>query len=731
MASISFGHGNTNSGTQVGINYGSIQLSQKRERPETPPPPLSNVPFRRDPDFVDRGALLDQIYERGTTPEARIALVGLGGVGKSQLAIECCYRIREHSPETWVFWIHAGNAARFEQSCLDIAERVRIPGRRDSTNIFKLIHNWLVDERHGKWVLILDNVDDSRFLNEAPPASQSGQSDHSGAASGQPLLTFLPISYNGSIIITSRSRDAVSSIVEDDDIITIEPMVPSHASMLFEKKLGVQAQDITLELVTALDYMPLAIVQAASYIRQRTPRLTVQQYLEEFVKSDRKRTSLLAYEGGKLRRDREAKNSILITWQISFDHIQHTRPAAADLLSLMCFFDRQGIPGPILQHQPAKENDKEYVTSDDKMNLYNDEFEDSIVTLRNYSMIFIDLDGETFGMHRLVQLAMRSWLEAKGQLEHWKQKFIDILFYAFPSNGDFENWATCQPLFAHVQSLITQRPDGDTSLSKWASVLHRSSNFMLQKGNLITSEQMGVLALETNLRLLGPGDPNTLANMSDLASIYCNQGRWKEAEDLQVQVLEITKLVFGLEHPITLTSMNNLSMTYRDLGRRKEAEDLQVQVLEIRKQILGPEHSDTGAIMSNLAMTYLKQGRWKEAEDLQVQVLEIRKQILGPEHPKTLTSMSNFASAYWNQGRWKEAEDLQVQVLEIRKQILGPEHPDTLTSMHNLAYILRSLGRNEAALQLMAECVRLRRRMLGPDHLDTTLSICFLNEWGA
>ncbi|PVH91623.1 hypothetical protein DM02DRAFT_734103 [Periconia macrospinosa] len=98
------------------------------ERPETPPKPSCVVPFRRDPDFVDRGTLLDQIREKCCAPASRVALVGLGGVGKSQLAIEHGYRVEAASPDTWVFWVHASNAARFEQSYRAIANCVKFFG---------------------------------------------------------------------------------------------------------------------------------------------------------------------------------------------------------------------------------------------------------------------------------------------------------------------------------------------------------------------------------------------------------------------------------------------------------------------------------------------------------------------------------------------------------------------------------------------------------------------------
>lgn len=116
-------------------------------------------------------------------------------------------------------------------------------------------------------------------------------------------------------------------------------MTEQDAVTLVEKKLGPQTEkEVAIELTTALDLMPLAIVQATAYIKQRAPRCTVQQYLEQFRKDDRRRTKLLDHEGGRLRRDWEAKNSILVTWHISFDYLQQTRKSAADLLSLMSFF---------------------------------------------------------------------------------------------------------------------------------------------------------------------------------------------------------------------------------------------------------------------------------------------------------------------------------------------------------------------------------------------------------
>jgi hypothetical protein len=214
---------------------------------------------------------------------------------------------------------------------------MRIPGRQDpKANIFKLVHDWLCDGKR-RWILFLDNVDDTTFLLEPRPGGQSQTAE--SADTSTPLREYIPQSESGSILITTRSKDAALDLVEEGDIIAIEPMNMGDARNLFEKKLGKLGQvEEVADLVKVLEFMPLAIVQAAAYISQRVPRYSVQQYLAEFQKSDHKKKWLLNHEGGKLRRDREAKNSIIITWQISFDYIRHTRPSATDLLSLMSFF---------------------------------------------------------------------------------------------------------------------------------------------------------------------------------------------------------------------------------------------------------------------------------------------------------------------------------------------------------------------------------------------------------
>ncbi|ORY62088.1 P-loop containing nucleoside triphosphate hydrolase protein, partial [Pseudomassariella vexata] len=335
------------------------------ERPEVLPIPSAIIPFNHDEDFVERREIFDRVHQKCARPGSRTALVGLGEVGKSQIAIEHAYQTRMRSPETWVFWVHASNRTRFEQSFRDIANYVKISGRQNpKANTFQLVHDWLRDERKGKWVLILDNLDDTGFLLES--ASPDRETDGLDSGNSKLLVSYLPQCPNGSILITTRDKNAALQLVEQSSIITVEPMDSAHALALVQKKLDTQENNDELsEFATSLEFMPLAIVQATAYISRRSPRCSVRQYLEEFRKSDRKKTSLLNYEGGELRRDREAKNYIIITWQLSFDHIRRIKPSAADLLSLMSFFDRQGIPEALLRNYSGPGNNQQHQNESD------------------------------------------------------------------------------------------------------------------------------------------------------------------------------------------------------------------------------------------------------------------------------------------------------------------------------------------------------------------------------
>ncbi|KAK0617248.1 hypothetical protein B0T14DRAFT_262902 [Immersiella caudata] len=742
MQPVSFG--SQNQGVEVGLNYGSIttEVHLPPERPETPPQPFATIPFSRDPDFVDRGDILEQIDRRCSEPAARIALVGLGGVGKSQLAIEFAHRIAAGQPDTWVFWVHAGAQARVEQDFRTIADAVKLPGRNQpKADIPQLVYSWLSSERNGRWMMILDSADDHNVFYNMNSTHDTTSGDERVR---QPFATYLPQSRNGSILITTRSSDLAFRLTgRYSNKIEIGPMTQTDALTLLEKKLRSPADlNVAADLVQALDLVPLAISQAAAYIQARAPRSSPEKYLAKFRENERTRARLLGYDGGDLRRDGGASNAILTTWQISFEHIRFKRPSAADLLSLMSFFDRQGIPGWVLKPSRTtstaragdldkagdRESDDSGSTTDDDVDdsIYaggdvDDRFEDDVAMLRDYCLVSTDETGDKFEMHGLVQLSTRKWLEMSKQQESFKQQFIKQMAASFPT-GEYDNWATCRGLFAHVQVALGYRPSEDVA-ETWAKLLHNGGWYAWSQGRYEVAQQMVGKAMKVREKRLGKEDLATLASTSVFALVQRDRGRWSDAERLEVQVMETRKAKLGANHPDTLMSMGNLALTLRSQGRWSEAEKLAVQVMEALKAKLGADHPDTLISMGNLASILWDQGRWSDAEKLEVQVIEARKAKLGADHPDTLMSMGNLVLTLWNQGRWSEAGKLAVQVMETRKAKLGADHPDTLISMGNLASTLRSQGRWSEAEKLGVQVMEARKAKLGADHPDTLMSM--------
>ena len=263
-----------------------------------------------------------------------------------------------------MFWVHASSATRFEGSYRNIAARLRLPGWNEpKADVLGMVHGWLSDESNDKWTIVVDNADDGGVMFEpwngetyANPAATSSSSLSSSSSTVRSLSDFLPLSSHGSIVVTSRSREVVERLqVFSEDILKVEPMEMNVAQDLLLKKLkragGETSTNDMERLVQHLDCMPLAITQAAAYIEQATPRMTVPKYLHILERNDSERFALLQKDVGDPRRDRQASNSIIQTWHVTFTYLRQAHKSAARLLALMSFFDREAIPDHLLQGQ--------------------------------------------------------------------------------------------------------------------------------------------------------------------------------------------------------------------------------------------------------------------------------------------------------------------------------------------------------------------------------------------
>ncbi|KAN0070150.1 hypothetical protein V8E54_011731 [Elaphomyces granulatus] len=702
--------------------YAKILLSvvsvNRIRRNQTPQNGCWMVPFKRNPRFLGRHneivELEQKILSNNDQLVRKMAITGLGGVGKTQIALEVAYQVRDRKPECSIFWIPSTSIEMIEQAYMSIGKHLGLQGVTP-TEMKMRVKAHLSSEKAGPWLLIVDNMDDMDMwstFNGSSPA----------------LDIFLPQSKYGFVLITTRNRQLATKLV-GPDVIDICQMNDRMATNLLRASLIhkdlVNDHQATPQLLHQLSCLPLAITQAASYINETA--ISIATYLSLLKGQENVMVELLSQNFEDEWRYAGINNSVAVTWLISFHQIQKLNPLATDYLLFMSCIDPRDIPLSLLPP------DSSLVKQQNALGL-----------LKAYSFITGQADDQTVSLHRLVHVATRNWLQNEGMLERWTVNTGKRLRDIFPSD-EHENRVLWREYLPHALFILQSKEEH--LAQRVAQCLYTGALFkevlenkserlkiddeemltaMSWMGLLTEAETLGVQVMETRKRVLGPEHPDTLTSMGNLARTYWKQGQWSEAETLGVQVMDTRKRVLGSEHPDTLASMHGLASTYLDQGEWTEAEKLFVQVIQTRKAILGPEHPDTLTSMNNLACTYSNQGRWTEAEKLEVQVMETRKTILGLEHPDTLASIYNLACTYSNQGRWTKAEKLEVQVMETRKTILGPEHPDTLTSMNNLSCLYSHQGRWTEAEKLVVQVIETRKIILGPEHPDTLTSMANL-----
>ncbi|KAK7177485.1 kinesin light chain [Paraphaeosphaeria sporulosa] len=656
----------------------------------------SIIPFSRNHRFVGQESHLAKLEAKLFSNElttTALAILGPGGTGKSQLALEVAHRTRQNNKHCSVFWIDASDKDSLYQSYASVAQKLGISGwDDDQADMKQLARRCVVELGARQSLLIFDNTEDTTL-----------QSSGSSTAEAANLTAYLPRSHLCSVMFTTTSSNT-ARMLASQCVIALQELTPDTAQRMLQNHLARPLtnteQQEAEHLLSELLYLPLAVAQAAACMN--ASGMTVQVYRSHL---DEHTELALEYSGASSDRKLRGfgvKEPVATTLFLSIDQISRDNAFAADCLFLAACMDRKDISLDLLEAASPHAR------------------EDAVRLLDKYALVTRRPAESALDLHRLVHQALRERLQVQGRLGQWTRRTITQLLRVYPDD-DHSNRSKWRRLLPHAQYALSHSPADDDDQER-LRLAWKCAMTLYDDGRYEEAEELQVQVMQTMKRVLGDEHPDTLTRMANLASTYWNQGRWKEAEELEVQVVQTMKRVLGDEHPDTLSSMGNLAATYRNQGRWKEAEELQVQVMQAMKRVLGDEHRDTLSSMGNLALTYWNQGRWKEAEELQVQVMQT-KRVLGDERPDTLTSMNNLALTYRNQERWKEAEELQVQVVQTRKRVLGDEHRDTLTSMANLASTYWNQGRWKEAEELQVQVVQTTKRVLGDEHPDTLTSM--------
>jgi nucleoside phosphorylase/tetratricopeptide (TPR) repeat protein len=658
---------------------------------EVPSPIHFLVPFGRNQSFVGRKTILSKLQGR-IWPDTnkddcqRTTVEGLGGVGKTQIALEAVYLVHNEHPDCSVFWVPAVDATSFENAYREIGKQMKLEGiDEEKADVKRLVKTALEKQSNGNWLLVVDNADDVALLF--------------GDAR---LSDYLPFSRKGSILFTTRNHKVAVQL--ESNIVEVAEMDDGEALDMLQTGLEEsQTSDVksTKRLLDLLANLPLAIRQASAYMAEN--QLLTSEYLQLCESKREDMIDLLSRDFDDRHRYKETRNPVATTWLVSFSHVSQRDRLAAEYLKFMSLMAEKDIPKSLL---PTAR----------KM-----EAVEAIGTLKAYAFISQREGQDSFDMHRLVRLAMQNWLEKKGELKQCVTSAIRRLSEAFPfpEHENRELWTKYLP---HAHTAV-QFGESSTSEAAESQLLLNIGESYRITGNYQEAEQIYWRDLKLRKKVLGKDHPDTLFCMNKLAEVLRQRGKYKDAKKMHQRALEKREEVLGREHADTLRSKNNLALVLHEQGMYAEAEHMLRQTLDLEQKVLGKEHRYTLDSLNNLAATLQCQGKYKEAEQMHRQERKLMEKLLGPEHPDTLISMNNLATVLKGLGKYKEAEQMHRQTLELRGKVLGKEHPDTLRSKNNLAIVLMSLGKYVESEKMQRQALELSEKVVGKEHPDTLNSM--------
>jgi tetratricopeptide (TPR) repeat protein/MinD-like ATPase involved in chromosome partitioning or flagellar assembly len=670
-------------------------LTHSREMERIPSPVhggksvRSNIPDR-NPFFTGREQVLSQLQE-ALVAQGRAALSGLGGVGKTQTALEYAHRHLDEYACT--FWVTAHSREALFSGYNTIAGLLKLPlaDAKDQTLAVGGVQRWL--NSYESWLLILDNADDLAMARE-----------------------FIPDGKNGHVILTTSAR-AVGALAR---LVEVQEMGAEEGAVLVLRRAKYIAEDASLEtaveadqamakeIVTRLGGLPLALDQAAAYVEETGCGLS--GYLDIYRRH--------APELLRLRGELGAGHTdpVATTWALSFENIEKTNPAAAELLCFCALLHPVGIPEEVLSKGANELGPALAAVGTDALLLNR-----ALSEILKYSLLRRDPNACTFEMHRLVQIVLKQRMDESTQ-RRWAERAVRAINRAFP-NVEFSTWALCERLLPQVRVCAELIDQWGFEFPEAARLLNEAGIYLCERGHYPDAEPLYHRALEIRKKVLGPEHPDVATSLNRLAELNKTLGQLAKSEPLYERALAIREKVLGPEHPDVAESLNNLAELNKALGQYAKSESLYGRALAIWEGALGPEHPNVATGLNNMARLYAAQGQYEKAEPLDERALAIREKVLSPEHPEVAQSLSNLAAQYYSQQRYAKAESFNERALAIREKALGPEHPDVATSLNNLAGLYDAKTQYAKAEPLYRRALAIWEKALGPEHSDVAMSL--------
>jgi len=608
-------------------------------------PVVWNVPVRNT-TFVGRDRLLAQLPKR--MHGGPVALVGLGGIGKTATALE--YAHQNAGDYDLVWWIDAAQPTQATEQLIELGRQLAMGAAVDRESAVYQVLGALRTRR--RWLLVFDDAEDPAAL--------------------QPLIAI----ESGHILITSRdtSWGRMADLVEVGVLTRLESV-----ELLWRQVPGIPAVPAD-ELATLLGDLPLALSSAAAFMANT--HMPIAEYLALL----RTHQVELLSQGGP-----DNRLSVLATMRLAVDRLRVESSTAADLIELVSLFGP--APVPLSLFRPGTE-----IADDALRRAVTDPltFAELIGVISRYSLAV--RAGDALQVHRLVQAVVRDTLSADARREYSRQ-VEGLLGAAAPGEPEQPaTWPTYAGLLPHVDSVETCED------ARFRELLLDTCWYLYHRGDPVGCRQLARSAAARFGSALGDKADDTLSALH-LAAIAAGElGEHAEAAELNSQLLRMRERLHGPDAPATLSSRSNLSLSLAALGRVGEALQAGEVVLADRQRVFGLDHPDTLASLDNLAFLLFMVGDMSRARAVAEQKIERSRLMLGEDHPATLVGLHNLAAIIAVAGEAARSVELYRMVVDGRRRLLGPQHPDTLNSTYGLAVVLVDLrGPGDTEAQSLAQ----------------------------
>ncbi|RJL32498.1 FxSxx-COOH system tetratricopeptide repeat protein [Bailinhaonella thermotolerans] len=624
-------------------------------------PAILNLPTR-NASFTGRGEILERLRDQlvggsqavVTQPQA---LHGLGGVGKTQLAIEYAHRFMTDYDVVW--WIAAEQPELLNVAMAELAKRLDIRiGDNVAENAQAAREALRIGEPYSRWLLIFDNSDNPEDLKRFLPGG------------------------TGHVLITSRSQTWVEVAAPlEVDVFTREESL-EH----LRRRVPALSDEDANRVAEELGDLPLAIEQAGAWLQETG--MPVEEYVAKLTEQPAKTLELgdapPAYQ-----------THVAATWNVSFQRLRERSPAAVRLLQLLAFF----APEPVSLSMLYGDETVRCLVPYDETVREKIMIGRLVKELSRLALAKVDQRDNSVQVHRLVQAVLRDQMNEE-ELESTKHEVHRILVGARPREGDTddpETWPRYDEIWPHLTPSEAERCDEEET----RQLLIDRVRYLWRRGELDRALRLGRRLEDLWTTKLGDFDQQTLYLRFEMGNVLLFKGRYQEAVDLFQAVLDDQRRVLPERHHHPLVTAGGLAAGLRALGRLEESLRMEEETYARTRDLFLEDHPRTLMVANNLAVALRHMGDFNAARRLDQETLDMRRAVLRPDHSFTLVSEMNLARDMREAGEYAASVELLRGTVASYQRILGPQFPETLRAVRSLGVSLRKAGVLTEARHLM------------------------------